>query len=286
MATPSVYCIILSWNGKPLTIDCMRSVLQSDHSNFTLIVVDNHSSDQSAETVRIEFADELKSGKVILIENNTNLGFAGGNNVGIRYAMSKSAEYILLLNNDTVVSPDLISVLAGEMEGQKDIGITGPKIYYFSPPDQIWFAGGEILLHKGISRHTGIRQKDTGQYDQSRVCDYITGCAMMIRRSVIEQCGMLDIIYPLYSEDADFCMRSRKAGYKCLYIPKGKVWHKISAGSGGQLKWKKIRMRFISGLIFYGRYAKWYHWFTIPFFLAFDSLRVLLLIIAGKLKNN
>ncbi len=284
--SPSVFCIILSWNGKALTIDCIRSVLKSDYPNYTIIVVDNASADGSAQAIQSTFRDEIGSGKIILIENPSNKGFAAGNNTGIGVAIQKQADFIFLMNNDTLADKQLISFLISAMDSRQEIGITGPKIYYFEPADQIWFAGGEIFLHKAISRHTGIRSRDTGQHDTPKICDYITGCAMMIRKSVFEKIGMLDTTYPLYSEDADFCMRAKKAGFLCFYEPRGKMWHKISAGTGGQLKWKKIRLRLYSSMIFYKKYAKWYHWSTIPFFQIIELLRVLLLIGTGRIKNN
>ncbi len=286
MAFPSVYCIILSWNGRALTIDCIRSVLQSDYENLKILVVDNASSDKSAEAIGAAFAGEIETGKLILISNDRNYGFAGGNNIGLKYALEQNADYAFLLNNDTVVERTLFSELIAFLSGLESPAIAGPKIYYFDPPDQIWFAGGEIKLYKGLSRHIGIREKDTGQYNHPVACDYITGCGMMIPKPILETTGLLDTLYPLYSEDSDFCFRARQDGFRCYYVPQAKMWHKISAASGGQLKWRKIKLRLISNIIFLKRYAKWYHWLSIPVFQAAETIKILLLIIRGKIKNN
>lgn len=286
MAHPSVYCIILSWNGRALTIDCIRSVLQSDYANLKIIVVDNFSDDGSAQAIRESFSSHIESGKMVLIVNDKNYGFAGGNNIGLKYARENKADFAFLLNNDTVVDRNLFSAMIAFASAQPEPAILGPKIYYFNPADQIWFAGGEIKLYKGVSRHIGIRQSDTDRFNQPYECDYITGCAMMIPGQVLENTGYLDVSYPLYSEDADYCFRARKAGYKCFFVPQGKVWHKISAGSGGQLKWRKIKLRTYSAWKFYRRYAKWHHWLTIPVYQIIESVRVMLLIATRKIKND
>jgi hypothetical protein len=285
MNEPLVHVIVLSYNGKQLTLDCLSSVLLSEYDNFVIVVVDNASTDQSANAIRHTFVNELSSGKMILIENKDNLGFAGGNNVGMEYAFRNHADYLLLLNNDTLVDKKLLQEMIRVCESDNSIGIAGPKIYYQMPSNQIWFAGGEIKLHKGLSRHIGIRQTDRGQFDKNGDCDYVTGCAMLIRRSVVERIGYLDTIYPMYSEDADYCMRAKRAGYRIFYVSTGKVWHKISAAAGGQLKWRKIRFRLWSNFIFLKRYARWYHWFTIPLFFLLDALRVLVSVAFGRIKN-
>lgn len=284
--SPSVCCIILSYNGKLLTIDCIRSVLESYYPSFTILIVDNASSDGSVGTIKEIFSAEMKTGKVILIENRENLGFAGGNNVGILYALEKQYDYVLLLNNDTIIDPEMIRHMISGMNDFPDAGICGPKIYYFTPSDQIWFSGGEVSLWKGKSRHIGIRERDIGQYDKPAKCDYITGCGMLIKKEVLDKVGLLDTVYTLYSEDADFCMRARKAGYDSVFIPKAKMWHKISSATGGQLKWKKIKLKMKSNFIFYKRYARFYHWLTIPVFQIFEIFRILWLVCIGKIKNN
>lgn len=285
MTTPSVAVIILSYNGKQLTLDCIASCLEGDYPEQTLVVVDNHSQDGSAEAVRAGFDEEIKRKKIVLIQNDTNLGFAGGNNVGIKWAFDQKMDFVFLLNNDTVVDRSCVSNLVAAFDEDPTTGMAGPKIYYFEPKDRIWFAGGEIRLARGVSRHIGIRETDRGQFDTSGYCDYITGCAMMIRRSAIESVGFLDTAYPMYSEDADYCFRAKAKGFRIRYEPRGKVWHKISAATGGQLNWKKIRLRLYSNGIFLLRYARWYHWLTIPFFFAIDGIRILLNIMTGKIKN-
>lgn len=285
MTEPLVYCIILSYNGKQLTLDCLSSVLKLNYKNVIIVIVDNASSDDSVQAIKGLFAKELSTGKMVLIENKKNTGFAGGNNTGMRYAYEQGANYFLLLNNDTIVGKDLLTNMIPLCESDESIGIAGPKIFFYEPPDQIWFAGGEIKLYKGLSRHIGIRQTDRGQFNKAVECDYITGCAMLIKRKVVDQIGYLDTRYPMYSEDADYCFRAHRHEFKMKYIPSGLIWHKISAATGGQLKWKKIRLRFYSNFIFLKRHARWYNWLTIPVYFVADILRVLFSIGLGRIKN-
>jgi len=278
--TSRVSIIVLTWNGKLLTLDCLESLAALNYENVDIIVVDNASTDGTAEAIR-----DLYGGRIEIVVNEENLGFAGGNNIGIRRALEKDADFVLLLNNDTLVDPDLVGQLVAAVSSSKDIGIVGPKIYYASPRDQIWFAGGEINLARGTARHIGIRERDAGQYDRSRDVDYVTGCALMARRDVVNRVGFLDPSFKAYYEDADFCMRARREGYRVVYAPSGRVWHRISSSTGGQLSRAKILLKLRSTVIFFRRYASLRHWVTIPFFFAADVIRILFLATSGRIED-
>src|SRR5262245_5163030 len=280
-AVPSISIIVLNWNGRDLTLDCLRSLEAVTTPNVRTIVVDNASSDGSSDAVRQRYGT-----RTTLIENAHNLGFAAGNNVGIRRALDDGADFILLLNNDTVVAPDFVEFLLKPMLTTPDIGITAPKIYYAEPKNQIWFAGGELSMWRGIARHTGIRETDRGQYDTEHDIDYASGCAFLIRRAVLEKIGDLDPGYGAYFEDADFCMRARRAGYRIRYIPAAHVWHRISASTGGQLSRRKASRKLASARRFFRRYAKPYHWGTIPFFFVLDVIRIGGLVLAGRIRDT
>jgi GT2 family glycosyltransferase len=277
---PRVAVLILNWNGRELTIDCLRSLMTVETPNVELILVDNGSTDGSVEAIRDRFGE-----RVTVIANKQNLGFAGGNNAGIRHALDTGADFVLLLNNDTVVDAALIDYMLQPFADDPRVGITGPKIYYYTPRDQIWFAGGRIFLARGTSCHVGIRQTDTGQYDRRTEIDYVTGCALMASRAVFESCGLLDPSYVAYYEDADFCMRARRAGFSIVYEPGGKVWHKISASTGGQMSRRKITRKFKSTWKFFRRYSKPWHWLTIPLFFAADTIRILFMIGTRRIRN-
>ncbi|HEX9657184.1 MAG TPA: glycosyltransferase family 2 protein [Bacteroidota bacterium] len=257
-AHTNVFIVIVNWNGREVTLDCLRSLKKLTYREFTIIVVDNASSDGSVESLRSKFPD------IIVLEQSNNLRFAGGNNVGIKYAMEHGAEAVLLLNNDTTVHPEFLTHLVERLEGDHATGMVAPKIYYHDDKNRIWFAGGEISFWTGTMKHTGIRKTDRGQHDQHRKIDYATGCCVLVRSSVIEKVGMLDESYFIYTEDADWSMRVSNAGYSILYEPAAKVWHKLSVSAGGHLSSFKIKNKFISNMRFFARYASWYHWLVFP----------------------
>lgn len=217
-----VYVIVLNWNGKNDTLDCLKSLQATDYENYKVVVVDNGSEDDSVAAIRKEFPD------VDIVETGKNLGFAGGNNVGIEYAIEQGTAYVFLLNNDTTVDPAYLRTLVETAEKYPQAGALGSKIYYHSEPQRIWFAGGKInwLCNKG--EHIGLDKIDKGQYDQIREVGYLTGCALLVKKEVVEKVSMLEDDYFLYYEDVDYSLRIKNAGYKIVYVPASKIYHKIS----------------------------------------------------------
>jgi GT2 family glycosyltransferase len=279
-AAPSIAVIVLTWNGRDLTLDCLRSLEAVSTPNVRILVVDNASTDGTASAVRERYGP-----RVDVLENGTNLGFAAGNNAGIRKALADGADLILLLNNDTIVDPSFLDQMTRALESSPDVGIAGPKIYFAQPPDQLWFAGGEISMWRGTARHIGIREIDHGQYDTARDVDYVSGCALLARREVFERAGLLDPAYRAYFEDADLCVRAARAGLRIRYVPAAKVWHRISASTGGQLSRRKAMRKFASARRFFCTYARAYHWLTIPLFFALDVVRIGLLVVTGRIRD-
>ncbi len=265
-ASPLVYIVVLSWNGKEDTLECLKSLKEVTYPNHRVLVVDNASTDGTPDALRSAFPS------VELIVNKTNLRYAGGNNAGIRHALGKGAEYILLLNNDTTVKPDFLTNLVSAAEGVSGTGMAAPKIYYSGDPNRIWYAGGRISWWQGWISHNGVREIDTGQYDVQVETEYITGCCMLVRRRVIEQVGVFDETYYIYGEDSDWSIRTSRAGYKLLYVPSASIWHKLSVSSGGHLSWFKNWNKLKSQLRLMTRYAKPYHWLTIPFGMIYSVI--------------
>jgi GT2 family glycosyltransferase len=220
---PKVTVIILNWNGKEATSECLDSIRNVRYQNFEVILSDNGSDDGSQAYFRSNFS------WVNLLENQSNLGFAGGNNAAIRLALRGKPDYILLLNNDTVTDPLFLSELVHAGEARKEVGILNPKIYFYDDPDMLWYAGGKLSLLRGVARHRGFGQIDSAKFDQPQPVNFITGCAFFIKREVIEKIGLLDEEMFCYGEDADWSLRAIKAGYKGWYVPTAKVWHKIGA---------------------------------------------------------
>ncbi|TFH33235.1 MAG: glycosyltransferase family 2 protein [Deltaproteobacteria bacterium] len=223
---PSVEIIILNWNRLRDTVECLESVFKIRYSNYSVVVVDNGSDDESAAGIEKAFD------QVLVIRNKDNLGYAEGNNVGIRHAIEREADYIWLLNNDAIVDRDALIALVELAERDRGVGILGSKIYYFDQPDVLWFAGATIDWKRSISPHIGRLEKDIGQYERETEVDRVTGCSMLIRREVFEEVGMFDEKFFLYDEEVDLCVRARARGYRNCYVPKSVVHHKISVSSG------------------------------------------------------
>lgn len=218
---PRVAIIVLTYNGISDTLACLASLerLTYPAERYDVVVVDNASRDGTPAQVRSAFP------QAIVIENRVNLGFAAGNNVGLRYAQVHGYDYVLLLNNDTEVAPDMLEQLVAAAETDSAIAAVGPIIYYYDAPQRIWSAGGSIDWRRGICRMAS-EEDDHGQYP-ARVVDFVTGCAMLIRVAVLDRVGLLDERFFMYFEETEWCVRAARAGYYCYFTPTAKVWHKI-----------------------------------------------------------
>jgi GT2 family glycosyltransferase len=258
VGTPLTYVIVLNWNGRQDTLECLASLSYVVQPPMCLLVVDNGSNDGSQEAIRRKYPN------VIILETGSNLRYAGGNNAGIRFALEKGAEQIMLLNNDTTVDPAFLGTMSGTLQSSPDTGIVAPKILYSADPGRLWYAGGEISFLTGTMRHRGIREPDDGRFNIPCDTGYASGCCLLAKRSVVERIGLLDESYFMYSEDADWCMRARQAGFRVVYEPRARVWHKVSVSAGGHLSLFKLRNKFVSNLRFFFRYASWYHWLIFP----------------------
>ena len=257
-AEPRTFAVIVNWNGKADTLECLGSLLSAGAKNLQTVVVDNGSQDGSVEAIRAAFP------AVEVLPQERNLRFAGGNNAGIRFALGRGADQVLLLNNDTTVAPDFLSHLSRCLAGLPHGGIAAPKILYYSSPSLIWYAGGLLSFWTGTMRHRGIREADGEQFALPGETSYASGCCLLASRAVFESIGLLDESYFMYTEDADWCLRARKAGFPILFEPGARIWHKVSVSAGGHLSGFKLRNKFVSNFRFFARYASWYHWLVFP----------------------
>ena len=226
---PHVAVVVLCWNGRDDTLECLASLERVRWDSLMTFVVDNGSTDGTLEAVREDFPD------VVAIRSDENLGFAEGNNVGMRAAMAAGADYVLLLNNDTIADVNLVDALVSEARRRPDAGALCPMITYVDPPNLIWYAGARFdprAVHNG--RHTGYGELDRGQYRSVREIGRATGAAMLVPREVIERVGYFDGELFLQVEDVEWSLRMRAAGYRILFVPAGQVWHHVSVASGGE----------------------------------------------------
>ncbi len=234
-----VAIVIVNWNGIADTARCLDSVMKLKKRGVTLttVVVDNGSTNDSVSVLRNHYP------WVHCIALKHNLGFTGGNNAGMNYALEHGADFIWLLNNDTLVHPDALSLVAAFDD--KAVGVAGSKIYFapgheyhhdrYSASERgnvFWYAGGLVDWDNMYASHKGVDEVDHGQYDTVEQTPFITGCSMMIRRSVAESVGFLDEHFYLYLEDLDYCLRAKARGYTLVYYPRSVVWH-VNAGSTG-----------------------------------------------------
>jgi hypothetical protein len=256
--SPIVTVVVVNWNGREITLECLASLRAVTYSPLRVLVVDNASTDGSVDAVRKTFPD------VLVLPQERNLRFAGGTNAGIRRALADGADMVMLLNNDTIVDPKCVTALVARMHSEERCGMVAPRIYYADPPDLLWFTGGVISMWTGTMHHTGIRERDTERSATPRDIDYASGCCVLTSREVVNSVGMLDESYFMYSEDADWSMRIRQAGYRIVYEPGAKVWHKLSVSAGGHLSGFKVWNKFRSNFRFFARYAAWYHWLVFP----------------------
>jgi GT2 family glycosyltransferase len=219
MDLPLIVTIILNTNRREDTLAALESLSMSDYSNNQVIVLDNSSTDGSVGAIQEAFPT------VSIVSLDRNLGYAGNNNVGIEIALKRGADWIFILNEDTYQASDCISRLVEAGNSQAKVGILGPLVYHASEPSIIQSAGGK-LDRAWRAWHLGQNEPDQGQFSAPHRVDWVSGCAILVRRDVIEQVGSLDARFFYYWEETDLCIRASKGSWKILNIPQAKLWHK------------------------------------------------------------
>jgi GT2 family glycosyltransferase len=219
MHYPRVITVILNTNRRDDTVECLGSLAQSTYPNHKIIVLDNASTDGSVEAIRAQFP------AVEIMRLTSNKGYAGNNNVGIQAALGQQADWVLVLNEDTILDPECLTRLVEAGERDPNVGIVGPLVYHHDEPTVVQSAGG-ALGPNWEARHIGQNEDDRGQYSAIRPVDWISGCAIMVRRQAIEQLGPLDELFFYYWEEVEWCIRIKHAGWGILHVPAAKLWHK------------------------------------------------------------
>lgn len=225
---PSVGVLIVTLNRKDDLLECIGSVFATGYPRMIVYVVDNASTDGTLEAVKAKFPD------VRMIRSEENLGFAGGNNLGLSWVIEDGMDAVFLVNDDVVISKDSIEMLVRSTFSKPDVGITAPKVVLHSDPSIIWSAGGLIDPDSGIATQRFYGEVDLQQADDVTEIDYAVGCAMLVKTAAICHVGLLDSRFFTYYEEADWCRRIREIGYRILYVPKSKVSHKVTLQSNGR----------------------------------------------------
>jgi hypothetical protein len=219
MPAPLVVTVILNTNRGEDTLACLTTLEDASYRPQHVIVLDNASTDGSPEVIARRFPE------VELIHLEENQGYAGNNNVGIERALALGAGWVFVLNEDTIVAEDCITRMIEAAEQDPQVGIVGPMVYHFSEPGVIQSAGG-VLDKRWQAVHVGLNEEDRGQYAEPREVDYISGCAILVKREVIEQIGGIKAELFYYWEETDWCTRAREHGWKVLHVPQAHLWHK------------------------------------------------------------
>jgi GT2 family glycosyltransferase len=228
---PKVSIVFVNWNGKKYTTDLIESLKKIKYKNYEIIVVDNNSSDGSQKELKKKYRKEI-----ILIENKENLGLAEGTNVGIRKGLENNSKYILVMNNDMKVDHNFLDILVERMEKNQQVAVSTPVIYYIDPEDKIWCAGCKYTIKSFKPLKQG--DIDIGQLKEGYVdaCD----CVLMMRSKAIKELGELDKSFFIIHEFTEWCLRATNKGFKCLFVPESKVWHKVRASLEGNKKEDEI----------------------------------------------
>ncbi len=241
MTAPLIYVLILHWKGKKDTLSCLASLEKVDYSPFETVVIDNGSFDSLEEEIHKKFPS------VFFLQNGKNLGYAEGNNRGILYALSQGAQAVLLLNNDTIVSPDFLTELVETKKAFPRGGIFGSKSLSLSLPDTIDHIGG--FWKEEIAEFVCHDKGKPNYKSPPFLVDYVSGCALLIEKQVIEKIGLLDARFFLLWEEADFCTRAKKEGFEIVAAPSSLIWHKVSASFSGKpllhYYWWRNRLLFL-----------------------------------------
>jgi GT2 family glycosyltransferase len=255
MGKPLVYIIVVNWNQKDVTLECLESLSGLHYPNYQIVVVDNNSQDGSTQAINDRFP------RVEQIYHKENRGSTAGYNAGFRRALSAMADYVLLINNDTYIDPLALDCLVEACEPE-DIGLTGPLIYFADYPDKIWSAGAmRSSLTLELKGNHGRGKKFSEIIER----DFLTSCALLFKRSVLERVGLMDEDFFVYQEENDYCLRVKRAGFRLLLVPQAKVWHRVSLTSGGSDSPGERYWMAKNTMIYFRKHARTWQWlFILP----------------------
>ncbi len=272
-----VYSVLVHYTNLSDTIECIESLQKQDYINHQIVLVDNGSQYHDSQTIQRLFP------QIICLRNKSNLGFTGGYNTGIRFSLKLNPDYVFILNNDVILKSDVIKILVKAFQAKREVGIVSPIIYYYDEPDQIWSAGGKVnkITLNMVDNHG--RHKSFSEIVER---DFISGCAVMFKKEVLEKVGLFDEDYFSYYEDYDISFRIKKAGYKQLLVPQAKIWHKVSKSSGGKDNTLERYYMARNSILFFLKHAKlWQFPIIIPYRIG-SAIRTLSRLLMEKKFNS
>ena len=267
-----IAAIVVNWNGGDANRRCIRSLLEQTEPPAQIVFVDNGSTDGSREAVLAEFPE------LIAICNALNLGYAGANNQGIRLALERGADAVLVVNNDVELDPGALALLASALERSPEIGCVGPRVVLRERPDTLWAVGGALTWRENLTTLIGNGEPDGEAWRTTRAVDYVPGCCLLARRELLEAIGGFDEEYFAYTEDVDFGLSARRAGFGALVVGQARVRHEASTSTGGGYNPRRKYMMGLNSVLFLRRHARPRQWLT---FVVFDVLTLPFAWLAG-----
>lgn len=277
---PKVSIIIVNWNGAVDTLECVESLEKITYSNYEIIIVDNGSADSDIKQLK----NSLDKRNVSLILNDTNKGFTGGNNIGINAALKNNSDFVLLLNNDTVVESDFLEPLVELFDKYEKTGITAPQINYYDKRNFIWSEGGKISKIRG-SGFAYSDKPDENKIKDDKIVSFASGCCLLIRREILEKIGQFDENFFLYVEDTDLCFRTLTAGFKIIITHNSKIYHKVGASTNKNLSGLPLYYVTRNRLFFAKKSFNYFYPFTFIYIIIAMFLKGILWTISGKFEN-
>lgn len=267
-----IYAIVVNWNGGELNLACIASLLDQGKALEGIVFVDNASTDGSLEAVRRAHPD------VIVLPQDRNLGYGEGNNLGMAEALARGADAVFLANNDLTLESGALTRLASVLVANPDLGIVGPRVLEGADPTTLWAAGGAITWRRNLSTLLGQGRRDGVEWRGSRDVDYVPGCALLMRREVLERVGDFDAEFFAYSEDVDLCLRARRAGFGVRCVGEVSATHASSASTGGGYNPRRKYMMGVNSIWFLRKHGGPAQWLS---FLVFDVLTLPLVWLAN-----
>jgi GT2 family glycosyltransferase/glycosyltransferase involved in cell wall biosynthesis len=277
---PKVGIIVLNWNQKKVTEECISSLQKINYQSYKIFLVDNASTDGSMEYLKNKFGTSIT-----YIQNEKNFGYAEGNNKGIQEVIKKNFDYILIMNNDVQVDKNFLTELVKVSNDHSEIGLVSPKVYYPGSEKKLQSVGGKIKWSFGEARLIGNLEKDKGQYDTLSEIDFASGVCVLAPTEIFQKVGMIPTDYYMYGEDVDWSFRIKKAEYKIVVVPQSIIYHFDSLSSKSDSP-AKTYYYFRNCLIFMKKWASWLTWiYFIPCF-AYKIIKMdLKYLITGKFSN-